>query len=93
MQVVQKIGVGDYVNRLELVLANGDLIETTRISKHELNKKMGLQTFEGEIYRKIDGIIEDNKEFIANKIAMTAQLITLVTQVSVGSETVTDHLT
>lgn len=60
---------GDWVNRLEVVLANGDLIETTRISKHDLNKKKGLQTFEGEIYRKIDGIIEDNQQIITDKIA------------------------
>lgn len=63
------LSIGDKVNRLELVLANGDLIETTRISKHELNKKKGLQTFEGEIYRKIDGIIEDNEQIIADRIA------------------------
>ncbi|HUC96658.1 MAG TPA: FAD-binding oxidoreductase, partial [Candidatus Saccharimonadales bacterium] len=60
---------GDWVRRLEVVLANGDLIETTRINKHELNKKKGLQTFEGEIYRKIDGIIEDNQQIITDKIA------------------------
>lgn len=63
---------GDIVSRLEVVLANGDLIETTRINKHELNKKKGLQTFEGEIYRKIDGIIEDNQQTIADKIANNA---------------------
>ena len=60
---------GDWVMRLEVVLANGDLIETNRISKHELSKKKGLQTFEGEIYRKIDGIIEDNQQTITDKIA------------------------
>lgn len=60
--------IGDSVSRLELVLANGDLIETSRINKHELNKKKGLQTFEGEIYRKIDGIIEDNEQIINDKI-------------------------
>ncbi|MCX6728559.1 MAG: FAD-binding oxidoreductase [Candidatus Saccharibacteria bacterium] len=60
---------GEWVKRLEVVLANGDLIETTRISKHDLNKKKGLQTFEGEIYRKIDGIIEDNQQVIYDKIA------------------------
>lgn len=60
---------GDWVKRLEVVLANGDLIETNRISKHELSKKKGLQTFEGEIYRKIDGIIEDNQQTITDKIA------------------------
>jgi len=59
---------GDWVNRLEVVLANGDLIETKRISRHELDKKRGLQTFEGEIYRKIDGLIEDNQQLIDEKI-------------------------
>lgn len=60
---------GDWVTRLEVVLANGDLIETKRINRHELNKKKGLQTFEGEIYRKIDGLIEDNLDIITNKIS------------------------
>ncbi len=63
---------GDWVTRLEVVLANGDLIETIRISKHDLSKKKGLQTFEGEIYRKIDGIIEDNQQVISDKIANNA---------------------
>lgn len=61
--------VGDWVKRLEIVLANGDLIETNRISRRELDKKKGLQSFEGELYRKIDGIIEDNQSLIADKIA------------------------
>lgn len=59
---------GDYVTRLEVILSNGDLIETKRISKHELDKKKGLQTFEGDLYRKIDGIIEDNQQLIDEKI-------------------------
>jgi len=63
---------GDYVKRLEVVLANGDLIETSRISRNELNKKKGLQTFEGEIYRKIDGIIDDNQQTINDKLASNA---------------------
>ena len=61
--------VGDWVTRLEVVLANGDLIETRRINKKELDKKKGLQTFEGDLYRKIDGLIEDNHDAINNKIA------------------------
>lgn len=52
------------VEKLEVVLANGDLIETSRISKRDLNKKLGLQTFEGEVYRKLEGLIEDNEELI-----------------------------
>ena len=52
------------VEKLEVVLANGDLMEVCRINKHDLNKKLGLQTFEGEIYRKLEGLIEDNEEII-----------------------------
>ena len=59
----------DSVTRMELVLANGDIIETSRISRHELSKKKGMQTFEGELYRKIDGIIEDNDKYIASATA------------------------
>lgn len=61
--------IGQSISRLEVVLANGDLIETSRINKHELNKKKGLQTFEGEVYRKIDGIIEDNEQLISDRVA------------------------
>ena len=56
--------ISNSVEKLEVVLANGDLIETSRINKHELNKKLGLQTFEGEIYRKLEGLLEDNDEVI-----------------------------
>ncbi len=53
-----------YVKKLRVVLANGEVIEVKRINKRELNKKLGLATFEGEIYRNIDKIIEENKETI-----------------------------
>jgi FAD/FMN-containing dehydrogenase len=56
--------VASAIEKLEIVLANGDLIETGRIGKHDLNKKLGLQTFEGEIYRKIEGLLEDNDELV-----------------------------
>jgi FAD/FMN-containing dehydrogenase len=59
---------GEWVDRLEVVLANGDLIETSRINKRDLSKKKGLQTFEGELYRKIDGLIEDNQKLIDDTI-------------------------
>lgn len=52
------------IEKLEVVLANGDVIETSRINKHELNQKLGLQTFEGEIYRKLEGLIEDNEALV-----------------------------
>jgi len=54
------------VEKMEVILANGDVIETRRMSKHEVGRKLGLQTFEGEIYRKISGLIEDNEAAIAD---------------------------
>ncbi len=53
-----------YVKSLRVVLANGEIITTGRISKRELSKKLGLATFEGEIYRSIDTILEENVELI-----------------------------
>jgi len=53
-----------YVEGLEVVLANGELIQTSRISKRDLNRKKGLTNFEGEIYRQMDGVISDNWDVI-----------------------------
>ena len=53
-----------YVKSLRIVLANGEIITTGRLSKRELSKKLGLATFEGEIYRSIDTILEENVELI-----------------------------
>lgn len=60
---------GDWVSQLEVVLANGDVIQTGRINKRELARKKGQQDFEGEIYRGIDNIITDNAELL-NTIAL-----------------------
>ena len=54
----------DYVKSLKVVLSNGELIETRRMSKRELNKKMGLTSLEGEIYRSIDRLIEENPDLV-----------------------------
>lgn len=50
------------VTSLRVVLSNGEVIETGRISKREMRKKMGLSTFEGEIYRGIDALLTENEE-------------------------------
>ncbi len=55
----------NYVRSLRVVLANGEVIETGRLSKRELSKKIGMSSFEGEIYRQLDTLIEENKELIA----------------------------
>ncbi len=55
----------DYVRNLRVVLANGEVIETRRLSKRELSKKMGLNSFEGEVYRSLDTLIEEHKDLVA----------------------------
>jgi FAD/FMN-containing dehydrogenase len=44
------------------VLANGELIRTNRLSKREFNKKLGLASFEGEIYRSLDKLLEESSD-------------------------------
>jgi len=56
----------DWTDRLEVVLANGEIIQTGRLSKHELSSKKGLQTMEGEIYRALDTLIDENTDAIDN---------------------------
>lgn len=54
----------EFIKGLRVVLANGEVIDTRRLSKRELNKKLGLATMEGEIYRSLDALIEENKEVL-----------------------------
>ncbi|MGA3150366.1 MAG: FAD-binding oxidoreductase [Candidatus Saccharimonadales bacterium] len=56
--------IGDYVERLRIVLTNGEVVETGPLGKRELNRKLGLSTFEGEIYRGLDKLLEENADFI-----------------------------
>jgi FAD/FMN-containing dehydrogenase len=54
-----------WVERLEVVLANGEVIQTGPLNKRELNKKLGLPTLEGELYRAVDTALSDSAEVIA----------------------------
>jgi FAD/FMN-containing dehydrogenase len=53
-----------FVRALRVVLANGEVIQTYRMNKRELNKKLQLNTFEGEIYRTLNKLLEDNRELV-----------------------------
>ncbi len=65
-----KYGLTDsWVHQLEVVLANGDVLQTEKLSKRDLNKKKGLQGLEGDIYRKLDALIEDNKQLIDEQLS------------------------
>ncbi len=56
--------ISNFVKGLRVVLSNGEVIETRRLSKKELSKKLGLSTHEGEIYRAVDTLIEENHELV-----------------------------
>lgn len=58
----------DYVKRLRVVLANGEIIETRRLNRRELNKKLGLNSMEGEIYRQLDKLLEENHETVSKTV-------------------------
>jgi FAD/FMN-containing dehydrogenase len=58
----------EYVKGLRVVLSNGEVIETRRLSKREMNHKLGLSTFEGEIYRAVDSLIDTGQNAL-DKIA------------------------
>jgi FAD/FMN-containing dehydrogenase len=57
----------NYTEKLSVVLSNGEVIETGPVGKRELNKKLGLSTLEGDIYRGIDALIEENHSLIADE--------------------------
>jgi FAD/FMN-containing dehydrogenase len=57
-------GLAECVDQLEVVLANGDVLQTRRINKRELAKKKGQPGFEGDIYRALDNLIDDNAELL-----------------------------
>lgn len=57
--------VGSWVSQLEIVLANGEILQTGKVSKRDVSRKRGLQTYEGEIYRTIGNLLNDKADTIA----------------------------
>ncbi len=53
-------GGAGWVKRLKVVLDDGSLIETRRLSRREVERKKGMMTREGDLYRGIDGILQDD---------------------------------
>ncbi|HWT56070.1 MAG TPA: FAD-binding oxidoreductase [Candidatus Microsaccharimonas sp.] len=57
-----------YVSSMRAVLANGEVIETKRLTKRELSKKLGLATFEGEIYRSLDTLLDEHRALVEQSV-------------------------
>lgn len=57
-------GIYNYVERIEVVLFNGDCLQTNRFKKYAVAKKAAEKTIEGEIYRKVSKVIKENEGLI-----------------------------
>lgn len=57
-------GIRNYVERIEVVLPNGDCIQTSRLKKYVLARKAAEKTVEGTIYRKIAKLLKDKENVI-----------------------------
>ena len=53
-------GIMNYVERAEIVLANGERIQTNRLSKSAISKKAGEKTLEGKIYQGLQKLFKEN---------------------------------
>lgn len=55
----------DFVYRAEVVLGNGDVIEVSDLKARRFSKKCENDNLEGEIYRKIDALVDDKAGLIS----------------------------
>lgn len=57
-------GIMNYVERIEVVLPNGDVLQTNRLGNHVISKKSKERTLEGTVYKKLSEIINANNELL-----------------------------
>jgi len=56
--------IEDYVLELNVILADGKEYIFKGLDEKELKEKLSMQTFEGEVYRKIDQLLKTNQALI-----------------------------
>jgi FAD/FMN-containing dehydrogenase len=79
--VASNLALGNaWVKQLEVVLADGEVLQTGPLSRRELSNKKGLTSLEGEIYRAVDAAVNDNSEAISRFVGggNAAKALTLV---------------
>ncbi len=54
-------GIMNFVERIEVVLTNGDCLQTDRLKKYAMAKKASEKTLEGKIYRRLAKLSYDKK--------------------------------
>jgi FAD/FMN-containing dehydrogenase/Fe-S oxidoreductase len=56
----------DHVKSVEVLLSDGSLVEFKELSKKELKNKLNLQSLEGDIYRFVINLLNNNQQEILN---------------------------
>ena len=59
-------GIMNYVERLEVVLANGECLQTNHMKKYHVAKKATEKSLEGDIYRKLARLLYDKSELVGD---------------------------
>lgn len=57
-------GIRQFVRRIEVVLPGGEVLQTARLNKYHVAKKVTEKTFEGELYKKIVHLLKDQERVI-----------------------------
>lgn len=57
-------GISKYIKRIEVVLSNGECLQTIRMKKYTLAKKVTEKSFEGDVYRKMVRLLKVNDRLI-----------------------------
>lgn len=57
-------GILNFVERIEVVLSNGDCLQTEKLKKYAVAKTAAEKTFKGNIYQKISKLLHDNPELL-----------------------------
>lgn len=57
-------GILKYVERIEVILANGDCLQTDRLKKYAVAKVAAEKTLTGSIYRKTSKLLKNNPELL-----------------------------
>ncbi|MBQ2643572.1 FAD-binding oxidoreductase [Candidatus Saccharibacteria bacterium] len=58
-------GIESFVERVEVILANGECLQTSRLKKYNIAKKATEKSLEGDIYRKISKLLKTNTELVS----------------------------
>ncbi|MBQ3474508.1 FAD-binding oxidoreductase [Candidatus Saccharibacteria bacterium] len=57
-------GIANYVERIEVVLTNGECLQTERLKRYAVAKAAAEKSFLGNIYQKVSKLLHDNPELL-----------------------------